>query len=274
MKITTLIENHEDISTPSLKSEHGVSFYIDLGGHVYLSDLGQSGNFAENAEKLGVDLSRVEALAISHYHYDHGGGLARFITENDSAAIYLRRSLEADYLAIDSPDSIRFIGLDRSLLKQHEDRIIYLENNQEIAPGFHLLTDIPGNFPKPHGDERLKMRLEGVTRPDTFEHEMVSVLVEGQALVILTGCAHNGVLNMIAAAKNVFPDKKIKAVIGGFHLSRENDDTVVEVGRKLLDFDIPMVITGHCTGDHAIGILKEVLGGRLQILHTGLVMNL
>lgn len=273
MKIITLIENHGDQANPTLKAEHGVSFYVEIGDHIYLSDVGQSGNFAENAEKLGVDLSRVEALAISHYHYDHGGGLARFIEENESAAIYLRQSLEADYLAVDAPDSIRFIGLDRGLLKQHEDRIIYVDNNQEIAPGFHILTEISANFPKPHGDERLKMRFEGVTKPDTFEHEMVTVLEEDQALVILTGCAHNGVLNMIASAKNAFPDKKIKAVIGGFHLNREDDDTVREVGKILLDFDIPMVVTGHCTGDHAVGILKEVLGDRLQALHTGLVMN-
>ena len=66
MKITTLVENHEDEGNASLKAEHGVSFFIEVGDHVYMSDVGQSGNFADNAERLGIDLDRVEILAISH----------------------------------------------------------------------------------------------------------------------------------------------------------------------------------------------------------------
>lgn len=273
MKIITLVENHEDKSNPSLKAEHGVSLYIEIGDHVYMSDVGQSGNFADNAVKLDVDLSQVEALAISHYHYDHGGGLGRFFQENKKAAIFLRRSIEAEYLAVDDPESIRYIGIDRGLLKQHADRIIYVDNNQEVAPGFHLLTDILGKYPKPHGDERLKMRFEGETKPDTFQHEMVTIVEDEKGIVVLTGCAHNGVLNMIAAAQNAFPGKPIRAVIGGFHLNREDDETVREIGEKLLELDIPKIVTGHCTGDHATEVLGKVLGDRLQGLYSGLVMT-
>ena len=273
MRITTLIENHPDQNRPELKAEHGVSFYIEVGDHVYMSDVGQSGNFAENSVKLDVDLSQVEALAISHYHYDHGGGLGRFFQENKKAAVFLRRSVEAEYLAVDDPESIRYIGLDRGLLNQHMDRIIYVDNNQEVAPGFHLLTDIPGKYSKPHGDERLKMRFEGETKPDTFMHEMVTIVKEQEGIVVLTGCAHNGVLNMITAAQNAFPGKPIRAVIGGFHLNREDDETVREIGKKLLELNIPKIVTGHCTGDHATEVLGEVLGNRLQRLYTGMVMT-
>jgi len=273
MRITTLIENHPDQNRPELKAEHGVSFYIEVGEHAYMSDVGQSGNFADNAAAIDVDLGRVEALAISHYHYDHGGGLGRFVEENKKAAIYLRRSIEAEYLAVDDPESIRYIGLDRGLLKQHTDRIIYVDDNQEVAPGFYLLTDIPGKHPKPHGDERLKMRFEGETKPDTFMHEMVTIVKEQEGIVVLTGCAHNGVLNMIAAAQNAFPGKSIRAVIGGFHLNREDDQTVREIGKKLLELNIPKIVTGHCTGDHATEVLAEVLGDHFQGLYSGLEMT-
>jgi metal-dependent hydrolase (beta-lactamase superfamily II) len=75
--------------------------------------------------------------------------------------------------------------------------------------------------------------------------------------VILTGCAHNGVLNMIAAAKTAFPDRPIQAVIGGFHLKRENSRAVRQIGEILLDMDIPMIYTGHCTGDESYGYSNQ-----------------
>jgi 7,8-dihydropterin-6-yl-methyl-4-(beta-D-ribofuranosyl)aminobenzene 5'-phosphate synthase len=274
MRITTLVENHVNKSTPSLKAEHGVSFYIEIGDHVYMSDVGQSGNFADNAEKLGVDLGRVETLAISHHHYDHGGGLGRFFEENDDAVVYLHTSPNADYLAVDSPDSVRFIGLDRGLLKDHQARIYYIDESEEVSPGFYLLAEIPEKYPKPHGDERLKIRIGDTTKPDPFKHEMVTVVEEDGGLVVLTGCAHNGVLNMVTAAQTEFPGKSIQAVIGGFHLHHETDQTVREIGKALLEMNIPRVITGHCTGDHQTDLLADVLGDRLERLYTGLIITI
>jgi len=111
-------------------------------------------------------------------------------------------------------------------------------------------------------------------KPDTFEHEIVTVVEDEEGIVVLTGCAHNGVLNMIAVAQDAFPEKPIKAVIGGFHLSHEEDETVREIGEKLLEMELPRIVTGHCTGDAATDILHDVLGERLQRLYTGLVMEL
>ncbi len=272
MKITTLVENHDHETNPLLKAEHGVSFYVENGDHIYMSDVGQSGKFAENASKLGVDLRHVETLAISHHHYDHGGGLGRFFQENKIAKVYLHKAEDADYLAIDGPDSVRYIGLDRGLLNAHQDRIFYLDENKEVSPNFHLIAKIPEKFPKPSGDERLKMRIGDITIADPFEHEMVTVIEGDNGLVILTGCAHNGVLNMIAAVKAAFPSKEIQAVIGGFHLHHEQDQAVWEIGETLLAFEIPRIITGHCTGEKQTDILKDVLGDRLERLFTGKVM--
>lgn len=274
MRITTLVENHKNWGNPPLKAEHGVSFFIEVGNHVYMSDVGQSGNFADNAARLGVDLGRVETLAISHHHYDHGGGLRRFFEENKDAVVYLHTSPNADYLAVDGPDSVRYIGLDRGLLNDYQERIIYIDENVEASPRFHLITDISEKYPKPHGDERLKRRIDDITIADPFEHEVVTVVEGDDGLVVLTGCAHNGVLNMITAAQKVFPGEPILAVIGGFHLHHETDQTVREIGEKLLEMNIPRVITGHCTGDHQVDLLGEVLGDKLDRLYTGLVMNI
>jgi len=273
VQITTLLENHTNKADANLQAEHGLSFYIEHGGHVFMSDVGQSGLFADNAKKLGIDLSLVEGLVISHHHFDHGGGLARFFEENDRATVFLRRAADAEYLAVDPSNQETFIGIDKELLMNNSDRIKYVDENSEVFEGLHLLTDIPENYPKPGGGNRLKMRREGKLLPDTFEHELVTVLEGDEQLVVLTGCAHNGVLNMIAATREVFPEKLIKAVIGGFHLSHEEDSRVVEVGEALAVLELSAVYTGHCTGDRQTGILQSVLGDRLHWLHTGLVIE-
>lgn len=273
MRITTLVENHSSPIMPKLKEEHGLSFFIENQGHIIMSDVGQSGKFADNARQLGVDLARVEAVVISHHHYDHGGGLGRFFQENDHAPVYLRRSTDEAHVAEDSSEKIRTIGLDDALLQRYSKRIVMVEETAEILPGLHVIIKISDLYPKPHGDLRLKARIQGKLTTDTFNHELVTVLENEQGLVILTGCAHNGVLNMISATREVFPTKPILAVIGGFHLHSEEESEVRMIGETLANWDIPKVIAGHCTGEEAADTLEEVLGGRLQRLHTGLVME-
>jgi 7,8-dihydropterin-6-yl-methyl-4-(beta-D-ribofuranosyl)aminobenzene 5'-phosphate synthase len=273
MRIRTLIENHPHPDREDLAAEHGLSFYIEVNDHVYLSDVGQSGKFAENAGKLGLDLSRVEALAISHHHYDHGGGLRRFFEENDLARVYLRQTDTEDFVANSPPDPLRYIGLDKGLLKEHHARIEMITENQEAAPGLHLLTTIPDSYPKPDGDLRLQMLSDEGLRPDDFKHELVTVLADEKGLVVLSGCAHNGVLNMIAAVREAFPDETIQAVIGGFHLHHEDREAILAVGEKLLAEEIPAIISGHCTGDKAVKLLENCLGERFQQLYTGMHLS-
>lgn len=273
MRVLTLVENHENKNRMDLASEHGLSFLIENQGHTFMSDVGQSDNFAENAAKMGVDISNVEALAISHHHYDHGGGLGRFFEENESATIYLRHVTNVDYVAVDNAEGVRDIGLDKALLADQYKRIVPITENRTIHPGFHLLVDIPGDYPTPRGDQRLKIKEGREMRPDPFEHELVTVVEGETGLVLLTGCAHNGVLNMIAAVRRALPGKPILAVIGGFHLHHETPHRVHEIADSLLSMDIPAIYSGHCTGEEAMAILQDVLGSRMHPLYTGLEIS-
>jgi 7,8-dihydropterin-6-yl-methyl-4-(beta-D-ribofuranosyl)aminobenzene 5'-phosphate synthase len=238
-----------------------------------MSDVGQSWKFADNARLLGVDLAQVEVVVISHHHYDHGGGLGRFFQENDHAKVYLRQSKDEAHVAEDLSGVIRTIGLDDALLQRHKDRVVMVEETVEILPGLHVITKIPDQYPKPSGDLRLKARIQGKLTTDPFNHELVTVLENEQGLVILTGCAHNGVLNMIRALREVFPTKPILAVVGGLHLHHEEESEVRMIGETLANWGIPKIITGHCTGDEAADTLQEILDDRLQRLYTGLVMD-
>lgn len=273
MRITTLVENSFHPSQHVLEAEHGLSFYIEHNNHIFMSDVGKSGKFANNAKKIGIDLSRVEALVITHHHHDHGGGLQRFFQENPSGNVYLRGSPDVDYVARFSLRPVIYIGLDKAVLEKYADRITYISENYEIFRGVHLLIEIPLIYPKPVGDKRLRKRRGLRTPLDTFGHELVTVLQGEEGLVLLTGCAHNGVLNMIAAVKNALPGEPIQAVIGGFHLKREKESLVRQVGEALSALDIPEIYTGHCTGEAPYTVLKSMLGDRLHQLYTGMVMK-
>jgi 7,8-dihydropterin-6-yl-methyl-4-(beta-D-ribofuranosyl)aminobenzene 5'-phosphate synthase len=272
MRITTLLENHPSTSQLHLDGEHGLSFYFEHPSGVFMSDVGTTDLFAVNARKLGIDLSSVEGVAISHHHFDHGGGLGRFFQENETGTVYLRKAPEADYI-VEDEKLPRYIGLDKDLIADHADRIQYVEGNQEIAPSIHLLTELPEVYPKPTGDTRLFMQREDELKRDTFEHEMAMVLEGEDGLVLLTGCAHNGVLNMIEATRQALPDKPILAVIGGFHLMSETQPVVFEIGTLLNEMDIPAIYTGHCTGEMQTDVLAQVLGEKLHRMHSGLVLE-
>ncbi len=273
MQITILLENNLAEGHEDLQAEHGLSFYIQHKGHTFLSDVGTTGKFAKNAAALGCDLNIVEAVAISHHHYDHGGGLAWFFKENDAAPVYLKQVPEADYIVDILGMPVKYVGLDKDVLKAHADRIEMINEDRQILPGVHLLTEIPNTYARPGADTRLKIKTDKGKSLDTFEHELVTVLSGEQGLVILTGCAHTGVLNMVAAAQKALPGQPIQAVVGGFHLMREDESTVRKIGETLLAMEIPVIHTGHCTGEKSTRVLADVLGERLQPLGTGAVLE-
>jgi len=261
MKFWTLIEN--TTARDDLASEHGLSLYIEAGGHRILFDAGQTGAFADNAEKMGIDLSKVDFCVLSHGHYDHGGGLKRFLEVNDHAPVYVSRHAFGDYYNA----SEKYIGLDSELLM--EDRIIFAGDNRTIsdAVSLHSCT----NFPHPNGLDTygLTALRGGQHVPDDFRHEQYLLIREGERRILVSGCSHRGVLNI----KTWFaPD----VLIGGFHLMKmdpEADRFKLNAIAALLLQKETVYYTGHCTGDAQFAHLKARMGDRLQAISTGLAFE-
>jgi len=277
MRIVALIENTKPEGRDDLTAEHGLSLYIEHKGRYILFDTGATDAFARNAEKLGVDLGIVDVLILSHHHFDHGGGLARFLELNQKAKIYLRESKEENFYFRALGIINKYIGLDQELLRKYADRFERVEGFTRILDGVSILTEIPRPYDLPRGNRKLFVKKGGTYEPDDFRHELVLVMEEQENLVIFTGCSHNGILNMMAAVTRQFPDKLIKAVFGGFHLiglpilntMAGSQSEVQAMGKDLLKYPVERVFTGHCTGKKAYRVLKEVMTQTLEYFPTG-----
>lgn len=257
MKITVLMEN--TTCNDSLVCEHGLSLYIDAAGKRILFDAGQTGAFADNAEKLGINLSQVDFCILSHGHYDHGGGLMRFLEVNDHAPIYVSRHAFGDYYNGEE----KYIGLDWELL--NEERITFVRDNLTLTDqlSLHACTGFPQPYyTAPYG---MQVKRKDVLEDDDFRHEMYLLIRDGERRIIVSGCSHRGVMNIKTwFAPDVF--------IGGFHLMKldpEKEATRLKFTAMELLKKETVYYTGHCTGDAQYAALKSHMGERLHRLTTG-----
>jgi len=262
MKLYTLIEN--TTCDDSLACEHGLSLYIEVGGQRILFDAGQTGAFSDNAEKMGVDLSQVDLCILSHGHYDHGGGVKRFLEVNDHAKVYVSQHAFGDYYNAEE----KYIGLDWELLS--EERIVFVRDNLTLSDTLSLHT-CP-NFPQVYATSAYGMQVKrrDQLETDDFRHEMYLLIREGERRIIVSGCSHRGVMNLKTwFAPDVF--------IGGFHLMKldpEKEATRLKFTAMELLKQETVYYTGHCTGDAQYDALKAHMGERLQRLSTGAVYEI
>lgn len=276
MKITVLVEDRKPLS-PELSSEHGLSLFCESNGHFFLFDLGSSGLFLRNAEKLHVDIGKAEFAVISHAHYDHGGGLAAFLEANKTARVYLSRYAGGEYYARELL-SYQYAGLDRVLLSLKDDRLVFIENDTEVFPGLHIISRITTPYPLPAFCKLMSEKRDGKFLPDPLLHEIFLCAEEEDGVKVLTGCSHQGILNILENAKDRFTD--VAALVGGFHLYGtrvlglrlygETAKSVRNIAERLKP--VRRIYTGHCTGLKAFHALREIAGAKY--LQTGAVFEI
>ncbi|MBR2957424.1 MAG: MBL fold metallo-hydrolase [Clostridia bacterium] len=268
MKIINLIE--DTVGKEGLYFEHGLSFYVETENHRLLLDTGASGDFVLNAEKLGIDLRKVDTLVLSHGHYDHTGGVMRFVGINPTAKIYLHKNAGGEYFN-DYNSQRKYIGIDKKILDLPQ--LILTEGNIKIDDELFVFSDIDCVSPIPSGNSILKKELGGELVQDDFNHEQYLVVTSGGKTALLSGCAHRGILNIMHCCKKLFgsyPDY----VVSGFHMMKktpynEADKTLAEETAKALKATGAKFFSGHCTGDEAMEILLQILGNKLTVMHSG-----
>ncbi len=253
MRITSLAENTS--VGKGISAEHGLSLFIETEGRRILFDAGQTDLFARNAELLGIDLSLVDIAVLSHGHYDHGGGLRRFLEINDHAPVYVN-----PYVFEPRYDSVgKYIGLDFVLAEN--ERIIFTDLRFEPDCGITLHSPVGREKRFELGSFGLTTVRDGREIPDDFRHEQYLLIEEKGRRVLFSGCSHNGILNI---AEWFSPD----VLVGGFHFSGlPLDGTLERYARYLDSFDTDFY-TCHCTGVEQFEFMKEHMG-RLNYLSAG-----
>lgn len=260
MKITTLIEN--TALSPELTAEHGLSLYVQTDRCRFLFDAGQTGAFAENARKLGIDLKAADFAILSHGHYDHGGGMMEFLACNPHAKLYLREDAFGTYCN----GKQKYIGLDQHL--RQSGRLVLTGDTYVIAPGLMLSTcnALPRSVPTdPFG---LMEKVGDDFRPDAFRHEQYLLMEEGGRRVLFSGCSHKGILNILSWFQ---PD----VLVGGFHFKQLAPDSqrLRDLGKAMAEYNT-VFYTGHCTGQEQFAVLKTILGDRLHAISAGSIVEI
>ena len=279
MKVTVLIENTAPEGS-GLAFEPGLSLYIEYNGKKILLDAGISGDFAANAEKLGVDLKAVELGVLSHGHFDHSDGLRTFFPLNDRVEFLLRPGAEGPYFSM--KPNIRFIGIHREIWNDFRSRFRFVDGIYELGEGMWLLPDGEAD---PEFAGRAKdlvyKRGEDDFVPDDFRHEQSLVFETQRGLVVFNSCSHSGIVNIVRGVQKMLPGKKVLAVVGGFHMYGKNtpngmncsEEYVYKVADALKELGVEEVYTGHCTGANALSLLKERFGAGCHGMTTGQIFE-
>ena len=228
MRILTLIENSCDDGS-ILSVEHGLSMYVEIFEKKILFDTGQTGAFADNAKALGVSISDIEYLVLSHGHYDHSGGVKRLLEEGFKGKVLVGKGFFDEKYKMES-SKLKFIGNDFGREFFEENGIHVIEAEREIR----IMTKelfLLGNF-KTTNDfepfaEKFVVKKEDQLEQDFFEDEQVLVVDTEKGLVIIVGCSHVGIVNIVETVKNTF-ERPVYAVIGGSHLVDADEKRITQ----------------------------------------------
>ncbi|MBQ2824551.1 MAG: MBL fold metallo-hydrolase [Oscillospiraceae bacterium] len=268
MKVICLIENTQ--GREDVLAEHGLCLYIETEKHRILADTGASGGFIENAAKLGVKPEDVDTVVLSHGHYDHSGGILPFAEINPRARIFMQKSAAKGYYHI-YPDCEKYIGIDEKILSLPQVRL--MDGGFCIDDELEVFSGVKGRRLHPQGNRVLAFKTDSGFVEDDFRHEQYLVINENGYKVLVSGCAHNGILNILDRYRELYgsdPD----AVISGFHMMKkdgytaEDEAVIKETAEELLKTDIKFY-TGHCTGEYPCQLLKELMGEQLTVIHSG-----
>jgi len=275
VKITIVCENSVGRAIPAI-GEHGFACWIENDGKQYLVDSGQGLGIINNVQVLGLSFDKLNALVLSHGHYDHADGLGPV----------LRRTKEIDVFAhpdIFSPrysksgQSLRFVGIShrRELLETLGANFKFTPEFEQVAPNLYVTGQVPRSNNFEVGDKNLVQRTAtGEYVSDPFNDDMAVALDTPRGLLVVLGCAHAGIINTLDHICQKFNRNQIYAVVGGTHLgpvSAAQFDATVTALKK---FDIQKFGVSHCTGQTRAAMLRNEYGKKFFFGSVGAVLEI
>jgi len=257
----------------SLESEHGLCVLLKTGKHRILLDTGASGLFIRNAQRLGIDIKEIDYVFISHGHNDHIGGLVSFLEINTKAKILLSKKALNQHL-FSNRNGIKDIGGGVDLEK-YKERCFFIEKRIHLEDDICIFPCSTTSFLRPKANHTLFKDSGNGLEPDDFDHELI-FCYGVEDLFVYTGCAHQGLLNILDSVRQV-AGKAPEVLLGGFHLLDDRAEQVFEteseifrIGEYLKEvYPKTLFLTGHCTGTHTFERLKHQLDQQIELFYTG-----
>lgn len=245
--------------------EHGLAWWIDTGTHRVLFDTGQGLVLESNARRLGADLATAHAIALSHGHLDHVGGLETALASAPQATLHLhpdaavRRYTGSDRKPLGRRLSTDF--METEAFRTGGRRVVASREPQEIAPGVWTTGEVPraNDFEDVGGPFFLD---EALTRPDPILDDQTVFFTSREGTVVVLGCAHAGVVNTLEHIRTLTHGAPLHTVVGGMHLERASERRMTETFAALRRLGVQRFGPNHCTGIAAIARFWHEFPGR------------
>ena len=247
IRITVLVEN--SVHRQGLVAEHGLCFHVQSGEQSLLFDTGQTDLAVINAETLRIPLDRVEAVVLSHGHYDHTGGVTAMLDVVPEARIYLHPAAFENKFSHNSGQS-RSIGMSDCVaqtIRQRAGGFIQTTRQTKIFEGVFVTGEITRSNAYEDSGGAFFLDAAG-TQLDPITDDQTLVIDLGCSVVLLLGCAHSGVVNTLEHVRHLTGGKSVSAVIGGLHLGSASEVRIQQTIARLLDAKLEILAPTHCTG--------------------------
>ncbi len=269
LRLTLLVDNQAD---PPLQAEHGLAVLIETDHTRVLFDTGQGPALPENCRSLGIDLSNLDAVVLSHGHYDHTGGLPYALSLAGHARIFCHPGVMLDRYNVKPGEAVRAIHMpagSRSAMEQlNPARVCRVTGPIEVFPGIHLTGPIPRRTAYEDTGGPFFLDPQG-RRPDPLEDDQALWIETEAGLVVVLGCAHSGVVNTLDRIAELTGRRKFLAVVGGMHLAHASKARLEATVEALRSYGISILAPCHCTGEEATVFIKHRLGPSVRSVSSG-----
>jgi len=274
-RITTLVDNTVSLRASGLIGEHGLAYLIESQDHTILFDTGQHVALSHNAEKLNIDLSRIDMVVLSHGHYDHTGGLKHLLEKTAAFRLVAHPDVFTTKLRSIKKEKYKKIGipLKKAVLENTDVQLVLTKDTFEIAPGILTTGEIPLENDFESIEPDFFVEQQGQIMPDTLADDQALILDTRKGLVVLLGCSHRGVINTLNHVLNLTGKQKIHAIIGGLHLLKASETKLKKIIDHLAGFRLEKIGVSHCTGTKAMLALFNTFKDKVFMNTVGSVIS-